>query len=46
MRFFCLPVDDKKRKIPPEEFEEIKKKKKEKSEIVSKLMAIYEKLRR
>lgn len=39
-------AEDKKRKLPPEEVEEMKKKKKEKSEIVSKLMGIYEKLRR
>eukprot|EP00111_Clytia_hemisphaerica_P009198 TCONS_00027031-protein len=40
------PVEDKKRKIEADTVEQIKKKKKEKSEIVTKMMGIYEKLRR
>lgn len=39
-------IDDKKRKLPVEDVEQSKKVKKEKSETVSQLMAIYEKLRR
>jgi len=39
-------VNDKKRKLAPEEFEELKKKKKHGSETVAKFMTIYEKLRR
>lgn len=39
-------VESKKRKLPVEDVEDVKKQKKEKSETVSKLMIIYEKLRR
>ena len=38
--------DNKKRKLDEDDVQKIKKRKKEKSELVTKLMAIYEKLRR
>ena len=44
--FLSDEVNDKKRKLAPEEFEELKKKKKHGSETVAKFMTIYEKLRR
>lgn len=44
--FHSDEVNDKKRKLAPEEVEEMKKKKKHGSETVAKFMTIYEKLRR